>query len=193
MVGSIQIPPAGSVGDSIFGSASPLVEPPATRRCSRSTPTAARTTSRRATASSGQAHFASGRLGRSRSWGGEDTNSRTASTSLTQRIAFVKSATIVHPAARTLAQFSRVVFIRGRAKCQFARKVPISGFVGNRIASYGEILRAHSRDAQARAHRALALASILLQQAGFATSGVPGAAAETTSSPGDESEGASEV
>ncbi len=169
-VGSIEIPPAGFVGDSISA-----LGFPAGGTAGYETMFPVDADGRTHNIAAGNCVLRASALrelggwDESLSWGGEDTELAYRFDLADKRIAFVKSATIVHPARANLVQFSRWLFIRGRAKCQFARKVPISGFVGNRIASYGRILRAHSRDAKLVLIVPLLVASILLQQAGFAT------------------------
>lgn len=99
--------------------------------------------------------------------GGEDTELAHRFTEAGKKILFVPEASVVHPARTSLTEFTRWFYRRGKAKRQFARLVPVSGYVKNRIASYGRILRAHLTDPKIVLIFPLLIASVLLQQAGF--------------------------
>lgn len=169
-IGSIEIPPSGFVGDSISA-----LGFPAGGRAGYETmfPVGADCTTTNLAAGNCAIRTATlrkvGGFDESLSYGGEDTELAYRFGLASKRMVFVKSATIVHPARTSLMQFTRWLFIRGRAKCQFARKVPIAGFVSNRIASYGRIVRLYARDPKIVLIVPLIGASVLLQQAGFAT------------------------
>ena len=96
-------------------------------------------------------------------------NSHTASILADKRIVFVRSATIVHPARTSIPQFARWMFIRGRAKRQsLARhQVPV-GLVSSRLTSYGRIVQDTPRDPKVVLIVPLLVASIVIQQVGFA-------------------------
>jgi GT2 family glycosyltransferase len=168
-VGSIEIPPSGFVGDSISalgfpagGTAGYETMFPVGANCDTTNIAVGNCAIRTDTLRE------LGGFDESMSWGGEDTELAYRFGLAEKRIVFVRSAQIVHPARTNLWQFSRWLFIRGRAKRQFARKVPISGFVSNRLASYGRIISSHARDPKIVLIVPLLGASLLLQQAGFA-------------------------
>ncbi len=102
-------------------------------------------------------------------FGGEDTELGYRFGRFGKRMVFVRTATVSHPARTGLRAFARWLFVRGRAKAQFARRVPIGGFVGNRLASFGRIIRAHARDPKIVLIVPLLGVSLVIQQVGFAT------------------------
>ncbi len=101
--------------------------------------------------------------------GGEDTELAYRIVRSDRKILYVPEATIVHPARTSLVEFMKWFYRRGRAKRQFSRLVPISGYVIRRFVSYGRILRAHLTDPKIILIVPLLLASILFQQIGFVT------------------------
>jgi GT2 family glycosyltransferase len=101
------------------------------------------------------------------SWGGEDTALARRFIDASKRLVFVPDAVIVHPARTSLTQFARWMFVRGRAKRQFARTTTTRGLVGARLASYGSIIRRHARDPKVVLIVPLIAASLVCQQAGF--------------------------
>lgn len=103
----------------------------------------------------------------SMTWGGEDTELAYRLGMAGKRIVYVPGATIVHPPRTSVGTFTRWLYIRGRAKAQFARKVPIRGYVGARLNSYGKILSDHKTDPKIIVIFPLLVASLVLQQAGF--------------------------
>lgn len=103
----------------------------------------------------------------SMSYGGEDTELAHRFKLADKRVVFVPDAVITHPARTSLREFVHWLYVRGRAKRQFSRKVPISGYVTARLGSYGRIMRAHARDPRFIVIAPLLVASILVQQAGF--------------------------
>jgi GT2 family glycosyltransferase len=104
----------------------------------------------------------------SMTYGGEDTELAHRFNAAGRRILFVPSAVIVHPARTSLAEFVRWSYVRGRAKAQYARRVPaIGGLVGNRLASYGRILARNARDPKILLIAPLLFLNLVLQQAGF--------------------------
>ncbi|MBI5230612.1 MAG: glycosyltransferase [Coriobacteriales bacterium] len=100
-------------------------------------------------------------------YGGEDTELAYRLEHAGKRILFAPDARVSHPARTSLLEFGRWFYRRGKAKCQFARKVPVSGYVGKRLSSYGRILKAHATDPKIVLILPLLIASVLLQQAGF--------------------------
>jgi GT2 family glycosyltransferase len=101
------------------------------------------------------------------SYGGEDTELAHRFKLANKRIVFVPAAEIAHPARTSVGEFTRWLFVRGRAKRQFSRKVSINGYVGARLVSYGRIVRANLHDPKIVVILPLLAASILLQEAGF--------------------------
>jgi len=99
--------------------------------------------------------------------GGEDTELAYRLNTSGRRIAFVPTAAIVHPARTSLREFARWFYVRGRAKRQFSRKIPSTGYVARRLASYGRILRSNLLDLKIVLIVPLLFASVALQQAGF--------------------------
>jgi GT2 family glycosyltransferase len=100
-------------------------------------------------------------------FGGEDTELAWRFARSGKRVVFVPSAVIEHPARTNLGEFARWLFVRGRAKRQFSRKVPVGGFVGNRLRSMGRILRRNAGDPKIVLVAPLLLANLLIQQTGF--------------------------
>lgn len=101
-------------------------------------------------------------------FGGEDGELSHRISSAGLRVKFQPTALVEHDARSSLSEFSRWFFRRGRAACQFSRRVPAGGTIGRRLASYKTILWIHRRDPKIIAIVPLLGASILLQQAGFA-------------------------
>jgi GT2 family glycosyltransferase len=182
-VGNLEIPPAGFVGDSISalgfpagGGAGYETMFPVAEDCTTTNISTCNCAMRTAVLRE------VGGFDESMSFGGEDTELAYRFGVAGKRMVFVKSATVSHPARTSLGAFSRWLFVRGRAKCQFARRVPIAGFVGNRIASFGRIIRAHARDPKIVLIVPLLGASLIIQQAGFATEWFFPTAADQTAS-----------
>jgi GT2 family glycosyltransferase len=166
-VGSIEIPSAGYVGDSISALGFPAggsagyenmfrVDPDGTTYNIACGNCAIRTGVLREV----------GSFDESLSWGGEDTELAHRFVEHGKRIVFVKDATITHPPRTRIRQFVRWCWIRGRAKAQFARKVPVSGFVSRRLKSYWLILRRNAGDPKIALIAPLLATSIVVQQAG---------------------------
>ena len=168
-VGGVEIPPAGYVGDSISALGFPAggnagfatmfpVEADGTTSNITTVNCAIRVATLRGL----------GGFDETFSFGGEDTELAHRFDAAGKRIVFVPSAFVIHPARTSLAEFTRWFWVRGRAKAQFARKVPVSGYAGGRLASYGRILRANAQDSKIVLIVALLTLSVLLQLAGFA-------------------------
>jgi GT2 family glycosyltransferase len=168
-VGDIRIPPAGFLGDSISalgfpagGSAGyatmfPVAEDGSTDNLAIGNCVLRATTVREL-----------GGFDESMTYGGEDTELAHRFNAAGKRILFVPSAVIEHPARTSLAEFIRWSYVRGRAKAQYARRVPaIGGLVGNRLASYGRILSRNARDPKILLIAPLLFLNLVLQQAGF--------------------------
>jgi len=100
-------------------------------------------------------------------FGGEDTELAHRFNLAGRRIVFVPGAAIMHPARTSLREFIRWLFVRGRAKRQFSRKVPIGKFVGLRLKSMGHILQRHATDPKIVLIAPLLAATLVIQQAGF--------------------------
>ena len=167
-IGSIEIPAAGYVGDSISALGFPAggsagyetmfqVDPDGTTYNIACGNCAIRTDVLREV----------GGFDESMVWGGEDTELAYRFGQAGKRIVFVKDATIVHPARARLGGFVRWCWVRGRAKAQFARKVPVSAFVSKRLRSFARILRANAHDSKIVLIAPLLATSILVQQCGF--------------------------
>ena len=167
-IGSIRIPPAGFVGDSISALGFPAGG------------SAGYATMFHVGADGSTDNIAAGNcalrtsvlrdLGgwdESMSYGGEDTELAHRFKLDGKRVVFVPDAVIVHPARTSLREFWHWLYVRGRAKRQFSRKVPIGGYVSARLGSYGRIVRAHARDPKLIVIAPLLIASILIQQTGF--------------------------
>jgi GT2 family glycosyltransferase len=105
-------------------------------------------------------------------YGGEDTELAYRFTQAGRRIVYVPAAAIEHPARVSLNEFTRWLFVRGRAKRQFSRKVPIAGFVGLRLRSMGRILSRHATDPKIVLIAPLLAATLVIQQAGFVTEAI---------------------
>ena len=109
-------------------------------------------------------------------FGGEDGELSHRISSAGLRVKFQPTALVEHDARSSLPEFSRWFFRRGRAACQFSRRVPAGGTIGRRLASYKTILWLHRRDPKIVVIVPLLGASIFLQQAGFAWEYVAGGA-----------------
>lgn len=83
------------------------------------------------------------------------------------RVMFQPTALVDHAARDDLREFTRWFFRRGRAACQYSRRVPAAGTIGRRLASYRMILRINRANPKIVAIVPLLGASVLLQQAGF--------------------------
>jgi len=99
--------------------------------------------------------------------GGEDTELSYRLIEAHKRIVFVPDAVLMHPARTSLGEFARWSIRRGRAKKQFARGVPIVGYVTLRMASYRKILKAHLTDPKIVAIAPLLGVNLVLQGVGF--------------------------
>ncbi len=100
--------------------------------------------------------------------GGEDTELAWRMARQGLKILYSPAASVVHPPRSGFLDFCRWFFRRGRAKYQFATRVPsVGSFVGRRIKSYGSILAKHGRDKKIVLIVPLLISSIILQQAGF--------------------------
>ena len=99
--------------------------------------------------------------------GGEDTELSYRLIAANKRIAFVPDAILEHPARTSFVEFARWSFRRGRAKKQFSRKVPIGGYVGQRLGSFGRILKANATDAKIVLVVPLLVINLALQWLGF--------------------------
>ena len=167
-VGNIRIPPAGFVGDSISALGFPAGG------------SAGYATMFRVAADGTTDNIAAGNcalrvstlreLGgwdESMSYGGEDTELAHRFKLANKRIVFVPAAEIAHPARTSVSEFTRWLYVRGRAKRQFSRKVAINGYVSARLVSYGKIVRANLYDPKIVVILPLLAASILIQQVGF--------------------------
>ena len=122
-------------------------------------------------------------------YGGEDTELAHRLRAGGGRIVYVPDALLVHPARTSLGEFARWFYVRGRAKRQFARRVPVSGYVGARLTSYGRIVRDHLTDPKIVLIVPLLVTSIVLQQAGFIAESVSPTSAPAGTSmpePGDD-------
>lgn len=168
-VGSIEIPPAGVLGDSISALGFPaggsagyetmfhVAEDGATDNLAIGNCALRVATVREL-----------GGFDESMTYGGEDTELAHRFNTAGKRIVFIPSAVIVHPARTSLAEFCRWSYVRGRAKAQFARRVPaIGGLVSNRLASYGRILKRNAGDPKILLIAPLLFLNLVLQQAGF--------------------------
>lgn len=100
-------------------------------------------------------------------FGGEDTELAHRLVTAGKRLVFAPGASVIHPARTQLGSFAGWFYRRGRAKMQFARKVPIRGYVQLRVHSYGRILSDHIADPKIVLIAPLLAASVLLQQIGF--------------------------
>lgn len=100
--------------------------------------------------------------------GGEDTEFSYRLRQAGHRVLYCPDATVVHPARTSVAEFCGWSYRRGRAKKQFARKVPVGGYVGNRFASYGRILKMNATSPKIVLVAPLLGLNLVLQLAGFA-------------------------
>lgn len=167
-VGSIRIPPAGFMGDSISALGFPAGGSAGYETMFQVLPDG--TTDNLAAGNCAMRAAVVRTLGgfdESMTWGGEDTELAYRLVQSGHRIVHVSSATIKHPARTSVGEFCRWLYVRGKAKAQFARKVPIRGYVGARLRSYGKILAAHAKDPKIVVIFPLLIASLVLQQAGF--------------------------
>jgi len=119
----------------------------------------------------------------SMTFGGEDTELSHRLLSAGKRIAFVPGAVLEHPARTSLSEFTRWSFRRGRAKRQFSLRVPAGGYVGQRLGSYGRILKANATDSKIVLVAPLLAANIALQALGFVVE-----VASPTRNPGSDSQ-----
>jgi len=90
------------------------------------------------------------------------------------RVKFQPTALVAHDARSSLPEFGRWFFRRGRAACQFSRRVSAGGTISRRLASYRHVLWLHRGDPKLIAIVPLLGASIVIQQAGFAWETVAG-------------------
>jgi len=107
-------------------------------------------------------------------FGGEDGELSHRISSAGLRVKFQPTAMVEHDARASLPEFGRWFFRRGRAACQFSRRVPAGGTIERRLVSYSQILWLHRGDPKIVAILPLLGASIILQQAGFAWEFVSG-------------------
>jgi GT2 family glycosyltransferase len=167
-VGSIRIPPAGFVGDSISALGFPAgggagyekmfrVDPDGTTDNIAAGNCALRTSVLREI----------GGFDESMTWGGEDTELAHRLNIAGKRIRYVPTAEITHPARTSLKAFGRWLYVRGRAKRQFSRKVPVGGYISHRLGTYGRILADNATDPKIVLIAPLLAWSLVLQQAGF--------------------------
>jgi len=84
------------------------------------------------------------------------------------RIKFQPTAVVDHAARTGLGEFTRWFFRRGRAAYQFSRRAKAGAVIGRRLRSYKTIVRQHGRDPKVVAIVPLLIASVVLQEAGFA-------------------------
>jgi len=167
-IGSIRIPPAGFVGDSISALGFPAGGSAGYETMFRVD--ADGTTDNIAAGNCALRAATLRELGgfdETLTYGGEDTELAYRFNQAGRRIVFVPDAAIVHPARASLGEFTRWLYVRGRAKRQFSRKVPISGLVGLRLRSMGRILSRHLDDPKIVLIAPLMAATLVIQQAGF--------------------------
>jgi GT2 family glycosyltransferase len=100
-------------------------------------------------------------------FGGEDTELAYHLTQAGKRLVWVCSALMEHPARTSLREFVRWQYVRGRAKRQFALKVPVKGFVGNRLRSMGRIFANNITNPKIVLIAPLLVLNLLVQQFGF--------------------------
>jgi GT2 family glycosyltransferase len=84
------------------------------------------------------------------------------------RMRFQSSAMVEHQARAGLVQFSRWFFRRGRGAYQLSRRVNAGPVIAHRLASYRRIIGMRMRDPKIVAIVPLLIASVVLQEAGFA-------------------------
>jgi GT2 family glycosyltransferase len=167
-IGEIRIPPAGFVGDSIsalgfpaggnagYATMFPVADDGTTTNISAGNCALKASVLREL-----------GGYDETMTFGGEDTELAWRFARAGKRVVFVPTAVIEHPARTSLGQFVRWLYVRGRAKRQFARKVPVGGFVGNRLRSMGRILAQNAGDPKIVLIAPLLVANLAIQQAGF--------------------------
>lgn len=167
-VGGVLIPAAGFVGDSISALGFPAggsagfetifrVEPDGRTNHISTVDYAARVVSLRDV----------GGFDESLTYGCEDTDLARRLLLAGHTIVHVRTAFVQHPARTSLVEFTRWFFVRGRAECQLSRRTGLGGYVGQRFASYGRIVRAHARDPKLLLIVPLIVGSVVCQQAGF--------------------------
>ena len=100
--------------------------------------------------------------------GGEDTEFSHRLRQAGHRIVYCPDAIVSHPARTSIPGFCRWSYRRGRAKKQFARRVPVGGYVGNRVASFGRILKMNARSPRIVLVAPLLALNVALQLLGFA-------------------------
>lgn len=167
-VGSISIPPAGYVGDAI----SALGFPAGGGAGYETMFTVAEdgTTTNLAAGNCAIDVATLRRLGgwdETMTFGGEDTELAHRFVSEGERIRYVPGARITHPARTSLREFTRWLYVRGRAKRQFARKVKVGKYVKLRLGSYLRIVRANLTDPKIVLIVPLLVASLVIQQVGW--------------------------
>ncbi len=84
------------------------------------------------------------------------------------RIKFQPTAMVEHEARTSLRQFTRWFFQRGRGAYQFSQRAPAGPVIGRRLSSYRRIISMNITDPKIVAIVPLLIASVVLQQAGFA-------------------------
>ncbi|HET6351024.1 MAG TPA: glycosyltransferase [Coriobacteriia bacterium] len=99
--------------------------------------------------------------------GGEDTELSHRLNVAGKRIMFAPEAVLEHPARTSIGEFVRWSFRRGRAKREFARRVAIGGYVGQRLGSFGKILKANARSAKILLVAPLLVVNLAWQYFGF--------------------------
>lgn len=99
--------------------------------------------------------------------GGEDTEIAHRLCAKGARIVFRPHAVVVHPARSTLRQFATWFIRRGRAKRQFTRVVSARGYIGERLRSYLQILRANLLSVRILLIVPLLVLSLILQWIGY--------------------------
>jgi O-antigen biosynthesis protein len=170
-IGEIELPPAGFVGDSISALGLPAggnegyanmfrVDADGTTYNIACGNSALRTATVREL----------GGFDESLSWGGEDTELAERFIAAQKRLVFTPDAVIVHPARASLRGFARWMFVRGRAKRQFARRTKtaqVGGLARARLASYAGIVKRHKTDPELVLIVPLIGASLIIQWTGF--------------------------
>lgn len=167
-IGDIRIPPAGFVGDSISALGFPAggnagyetmfrVEADGTTDNIAAGNCALRAETLREV----------GGYDETMTFGGEDTELAWRFGRAGKRLVFVREATIEHPPRTSIGEFSHWLYVRGKAKRQFARKVSVGGFVGNRLASMWRIASRNALDPKIVLIAPMLVASLFIQQAGF--------------------------
>lgn len=100
--------------------------------------------------------------------GGEDGELSYRISDAGLRIRHRPTAVVEHEARSDLREFAAWFFMRGRAACQFSRRVPAGPAIGNRLRSYRRIIALHRADPKLVVILPLLVASVALQQAGYA-------------------------